>query len=348
MPGRSRLKLAVLVTLSVLLVLGAARLVGGIPKQLLVVTGVIFLVWSAALWGLNRRTAQSAARQISQLLLAWIATTAVLLGAVYHFDRAGWLWLQLTGYDVTLAEDLADRVDLSIAEFIDRHPFFSVDSQDSTRLVLRKGEYDVDETIVVPRGSSLTIEAGAVVRFAAGRSLISYSPIIARGTDTEPILFTAQQPWLKWGVVGIVRAGQSIFEHVRVEHGRQALVNNVDFFGSLSLIEADVEIAHSQFLNLFGKDAVYVRGGQALIRDNLFREARQDCLDLDGGAGEISHNQFINCGDEGIDLSESGPMRVFGNKILDRGGGRISADTNLDEIKSSNTLGYSGDEEKSP
>jgi len=348
MAGRSQLKLAVLVTPSVLLMLGAAGLVGGVPKSLLILVGVIFLGWSAVFWGLNRRTARSAGRQISQLILAWIATTGLLLGGVYYVDRAGWLWFQLTGYDVTLAEELADRVDLSVAEFTDRHPFFSVDSQDSTRLVLRKGEYDVDETIVVPRGSSLTIEPGAVLRFRAGRSLISYSPILARGTETEPILFTAQQPWLKWGVIGIVQAGQSIFEHVQFEHGRQAWVNNVEFFGGLSLIETDVEIAHSQFLNAFGKDAVYVRQGQVLIRDNLFQETYKDCLDLDGGAGEISHNQFINCGDEGIDLSQNDQVRVFDNKILDPRGGRMSADTHLEEIKSLNTLGYSGDEEGSP
>jgi hypothetical protein len=107
------------------------------------------------------------------------------------------------------------------------------------------------------------------------------------------------------------------------------------------VIRADVEIVQSQFLSAFGKDAVNVRYGNVLIRDNLFRDSQKDCLDLDGGAGEVSHNQFIDCEDEGIDLSENNSIQVFDNVILDSHGGRIAAEENLEQLRSSNTLGYS-------
>jgi hypothetical protein len=117
-------------------------------------------------------------------------------------------------------------------------------------------------------------------------------------------------------------------------------VNNIDFSGSLSLIESQVKITHSRFQKLFGKDAVYIRQGQVLIRDNIFQDVFKDGLDLDGGAGKITRNRFINCGDEGIDLSENFEVQVFDNLILGQRGGRIAADNNLEEIKALNSLGY--------
>lgn len=341
--GSLKLKSAISVTLTLLFILAAAHVIWKIHKPLLVVAGVIFLVWSAVFWSLNRKTRQPACVQITELLLTWIAAMVLLLGAVYYFDRAGWIWFTLTGYDTTFGEDLSNQVGLSTGEFVKQHQYISMDSGDSRKLLLRKGQYSIDDTIVIPQGTSLMIEPGTVLRFRVGRSLISYSPIIARGTASEPIVFTAQNEWLKWGAVGIVGPAKSVFEYVRFEYGRYAWVNNLDFLGNLSLIGTEVEITHSQFLNQFGKNAVYIRQGEVFIRDNIMQNTFNDCLDLDGGGGEISHNQFIDCGDNGIDLSENQHVQVFDNIILDAFGGRkgIGADNNLDEIRALNTFGYS-------
>jgi hypothetical protein len=276
-----------------------------------------------------------------QLILIWAGLTIFLLVAVYYFDRAGWLWFKLTGYNVTLAEDLTDSVNLSPKDFAQRQQLFSVDSRNPSYLVLRKGEYDIDQTIVVPPNALLIIEPGARLRFRGNRSLISYSPIIAKGTKNEPILFTAKCKWQKWGVVAVVGAGKSYFKYVTFENGRQAFVNQMNLPGSLSIIDSEVEILNSRFVNSFGKDAVYVRQGKVFIRDNFFQNAFKDGLDLDGGSGVITQNTFINCDDEGIDLSESDNVEVFGNWIYDTRGGRIASDQNFEKIKSQNKFGYS-------
>jgi hypothetical protein len=263
---------------------------------------------------------------------------SLFLGAVYFIDRGGWLWFRVTGYDVTLAEDYQQAVDISPAEFVAAHPQFE---EDAAGLRLPQGEYTFKETVVVPQGGALTIDPGTVLRFAAGRSLISYRPVWAQGTEAEPIRFTAQNPWLKWGVVGVVGSSTSIFEHVQLEHSRQALINDVDFFAGLSLIEANGVIRNSTFENAFGKDAVNARMSDVLIENNVFRNAAKDCLDLDGGSGEVSGNLFVDCDDEGIDLSDNEAVDVFDNTILDVRGGRLAADQNQEAIEARNTLGYS-------
>lgn len=339
MPHSHSLRMAGFTTLLVCLTLFLLRLVVHLPRQsLLLLTGSFFLIaipfWMAR-WGRSVGRAQ-----IAQVLLLWSLLTGVFLFGVYRVDRAGWNWFRLTGYDVTLAEHHPRAANLSIEEFIRRHEMFSVAPDGSNRVLLPRGEHEIDATIVVPKGVRLVIEPGAVLRFGAGCSLISYSPISAIGTAQEAIIFTAKRKLLKWGVVGVVQTEKSYFHRVRFEHARSARVNGIIFFAGLSAIETDIEITDSQFIDMFGKDAVNIRYADALVRDNLFENATKDGIDMDGGTGEISRNVFMNCQDEGIDLSENFAIRVFDNKIQDRRGGRIEAENNLSEIRAANSFGY--------
>ena len=343
MLSESHLKFAVTAIGTSLLVGVVAKLSWKVPNPLLLVSGVIFVVCFALFLNLRRRFDPPATAQQALLLICvWIVAAASFFGAVYRWDKAGWIWFKLTGYDVTLAEELSSLVDLRPREFVRQNPIFSLDPHDSTKLALSKGTYNIDKTIILPSGVTLAIAPGTMLRFKIGCSLISYSPVIARGTEQSPIIFTAQNKWRKWGVIGVVSKEKSIFEHVRFEHARQALVNGIDFVAGLNLHGAEVEITRCQFSNMFGKDAVNIRDGRVLIRFNIFRDCFKDGLDLDGGAGEVSDNRFINCDDEGIDLSENFAVQVFRNEILDARGGRIAADNDFETIKSLNTLGYSG------
>jgi len=313
---RGNLKLVIPVTLLVIAGLAVAKEIYKVPQPLIVFIGAMFGVCALIFWSRRRQSNASAFVQVVAWLLSWgIVTTAVLDG-VYYFDKGGWMWFKVSGYNVTWAENLWDQVKVSPASFVAPYPFFSRDPEDSTRLLIKRGVYDIDETIIVPPGLTLAIAPGTELRFGVGASLISYSAIIARGTEQAPIIFTAQNKWRKWGVVGVVRAGPSIFTHVRFEHGRQALVNAIDFLGALSLIDADAEVTWCYFKNLYGKDGAQVHHGRAFFRNNTFQDCFKDGLDFDGGAGEISRNRFEYCGDEGIDLGEDSRVQVFDNVII--------------------------------
>ncbi|MDX1412851.1 MAG: right-handed parallel beta-helix repeat-containing protein [Candidatus Promineifilaceae bacterium] len=331
--------LAAFITLTILFILLIAQVFLGMPKELLIVLGGTFLLWTVVYWFISRQKTLTPMKHIMRWLLPWMAVMFLFLGAVYYVDRAGWLWFRVTGYDVTLAENLSADVTISPAEFVTAHPQFELDENS---LRLPPGDHFFKETVIIPQDSELTIDPGAVLRFGAARSLISYSPVNAKGTKDQPILFTARNPWLKWGVIGVVGSSKpSTFEHIKVEHSRQALVNGVDFFAGLSLIETDGVVRSSIFERNFGKDAVNARLSNVQIQNNEFRNAQKDCLDLDGGSGEISGNLFVNCLDEGIDLSDNKDVEVFDNTILDARGGRLEAEQNQESIIEKNTLGYS-------
>jgi len=321
---RVHLKLVIPVAVLVVAGLAVAKEIYKAPQPLIVFIGAMFGVCSLIFWSLRRKSSapalgelgRAALVQAATWLLSWGIVTTAILDGVYYFDKGGWMWFKLSGYNITRAENLQDQVNVSPAIFAARYPFFALDPQDSTRLLINRGAYDVDETIIVPPGLTLAIAPGTELRFGVGASLISYSAIVARGTERAPIIFTAQNKWRKWGAVGVVRARQAIFEHVRFEHGRQALVNAIDFPGALSLVDTEAEVTWCYFKNLYGKDGAQVHNGRVFFRNNTFQNCFKDGLDFDGGAGEISRNRFEYCGDEGIDLGEDSRVQVFDNVII--------------------------------
>jgi hypothetical protein len=333
--------LAAPVLLSAALALLGLRLALHVPEPLLVVLGATFMIWSVVFWALFQGGRGSVYRRTALWLGPWLAGVLLVMGLVYQVDRAGWMWFRLTGYNTAWAEDLTAETRLSAAEFLARQPAFDADPRDLSRVVLPAGTHDFAATVVLPEGVALTIAPGAVLRFGAGRSLLAYAPVTARGTLDQPIVFTAKRPWLKWGVVGVVGAGPSVFEHVTFAHGREAEVNGLSLVGGLTLLEADAEIAHSAFGPMYGKDAIYVRGGMVDIHDNEIRDAFKDGLDFDGGRGTVRGNRFVDCADEGIDLSGELDLQVTGNSVLDARGGRIAAEAGLDALIQRNELGYS-------
>lgn len=338
----SNLKTSIWVCLTVCVVLVAIKILSGLPNPFLLFLGTTLVACSSIVLLMSgRHTVQQPVLSI-RLIAIWSVTTSLLLSTVYRIDRAGWIWFSLTGFNITWSEDLEKGSYLSIDQFVDQNQAFIRNPDDTAGLLLPKGNYEFDQTVIIPRGASLTIEPGTILRFAAGRSLVCYGPLLARGIG-EKITFQAKNKWLKWGSIGIIAPDhESILENVLFENARQAEVNGIIMPGGLSVINSKVSIRNSEFTDMFGKDAVYVNHGSVTIVNNFFRNAFKDGLDLDGGSGEITGNLFVSCGDEGIDLSENMNINVHDNKILARTGGKISADVNLENIRSSNTLGVTG------
>ncbi|MFQ5628391.1 MAG: hypothetical protein ACE5I1_06500, partial [bacterium] len=215
----SRLNFALPALMMALIVLAFLKFGGNIPGQLLYFNAAIFVACFVLFWVMNRAHKRSAFTQGLLLVLTWLMTTSAALAILYRWDRAGWLWFQATGYDDVLQENLSHLATLSIPQFVTQNRMFKFVPNDSTKIVIRKGNYDINKTYVVPQGTTLVIEPGTALRFRVGCSLISYSPIHAVGTEKEPIIFTSKNVWRKWGSVGIVSKERSIFEYTVFENG---------------------------------------------------------------------------------------------------------------------------------
>jgi parallel beta-helix repeat protein len=215
---------------------------------------------------------------------------------------------------VTKFPDLIASADTSAA-FVRSHPI-AYSAQSALRLL--PGEHVVYKTLIIPRNTTLFIEAGTTLYFAEGASLVSYSPIIARGSPSSPIQFKALDSRKPWGVVAVVdtKETENVFQYVRAENGSEATVEGVTFTGMLSLYKAGGTIEHSEFRYAHGDDAVNVKGGGIKISDSLFYDNTLDGIDIDFPLPQtsVTKNAFLNNGGDCIDLSWS-DIRISDNTL---------------------------------
>lgn len=236
--------------------------------------------------------------------------------------------------NITFIDDTAfsyfSKINLTPRLFVDKNKIFSLTDQE---IILRRGNYYINQNIIVPKNTKLKIEAGTVLRFAPNISLISYSPIVAQGTAMQPIIFQAADIKQAWGAIGILNCGdkKSSFENVRVSNGNGAYINGIFFSGMLSSYHSDIELKNSIIEKSNSDDGLNVKYAQANIFSNQFIGNSADAIDIDYSNGIIENNYFKGNGNDSIDLSGS-KVLIKNNNIIQSGDKCISIGEKSDEL----------------
>ena len=125
--------------------------------------------------------------------------------------------------------------------------------------------YRIEGDITVPAGGTLTIEAGAQVSFQSWYSLTVNGTLIADGTASEPILFTAATStgWL--GIRFVGASDNSLLDNVIVEKGHASGADPLNKGGGIYIDGSNPTISNSTIKDNF---AVYSGGGLYLNNSN--------------------------------------------------------------------------------
>lgn len=206
----------------------------------------------------------------------------------------------------------------SINEFVAANPSFV--KRDVLTVALPEGVYYFEKDIIIPVGMKLVIDPGTTIYLGARASLLSYSPIVARGSAQMPIRVLRASPDKAWGTFGVVNTEKekSIIDHVEFNGGSGAVINGIVFTGMVAFHNADVDIAYSTFQNsseagVGGDDGLNIKYGKARIARSLFRHTFSDGIDLDAPDKDtvVQDNAFYDigydkvAGGDAIDISWS-------------------------------------------
>ena len=131
--------------------------------------------------------------------------------------------------------------------------------------------YTIDRTATVSEGATLTIEPGARVELARDVSLVIEGELIARGTESEPIVFTGRDS------DGTPESWMSV---AFTESSVDATFERVDDYVSGSIVE------HCTFE--YGTHALRISGASPFVHRSLFRDNyAPPTLELAGGAAML-------------------------------------------------------------
>ncbi len=157
-----------------------------------------------------------------------------------------------------------------------------------------EGTVVVRQTVVVPRGTALTIRPGTKLSFAKGTGLNVHGRINALGQEGKEILFTSldQTNPGGWDEIRIERATGSSFSHCRFEYATWAIHSHF----------TDLNVTRCSFKN--GEGGIRFRSGPMQIMESLFENNRVGIRAYRGNA-LMKHNT-ITGNETGIFVREKG------------------------------------------
>jgi len=148
-----------------------------------------------------------------------------------------------------------DEMLFSAAAFKAHNPKLRI-KLDDKRIILEKGDYELTETLVIPRGYVFEMEAGAEIRIDSGAGIVSFSPIWVEGVSTRPVSIAGKDPHRPFGsmVVMMSPGEMSRVRHLEFSGGEGAVGLGMDSPGSLVFFGGRVDIEN---LRMSGGEAPF-------------------------------------------------------------------------------------------
>lgn len=148
-----------------------------------------------------------------------------------------------------------DEMLFSAAAFKAHNPELRI-KLDDERIILEKGDYEVTETLVIPRGYVFEMEAGAEIRIVSGASIVSFSPIRVNGVSNRPVSIASRDPLRPFGALVVMMSPgeMSRVRHLELSGGRGAVGLGMDSPGSLVFFGGRVDIEN---LRISGGEASF-------------------------------------------------------------------------------------------
>ena len=215
----------------------------------------------------------------------------------------------VTGTELTPGAFLADA-DWSRVR---RSDMISLAVMEKERRVLGPGPFWLEEDLIVRSNEVLEISPGTTIMLAPGVGIYSEGRVLAEGREDAPIRIVAaeemespESAWATFAVFGPGSAG-SKFSYCHIEDGSTGTFQHRRFKGMFSIYNCpSVVIDRCRFgRNWIGDDAVNLAQTQFEVRGCQWRDARADGLDCDMAVGIIEESEWIDSGNDALDLMTS-------------------------------------------
>lgn len=181
------------------------------------------------------------------------------------------------------------------------------------QVVLAAGPHNFTESIALPKGWKLRVQAGAQLNFKDGALLKLQGQLSINGTKAMPVLLNVQSNTTyrdmgSWGGLVVSKSPErSSVKYLKLKgNGVQNLNTRQGFYGMtgcMSFYESDVDITNSAFTDAQCEDALNIVKADFILDNITIDGARADAFDSDFSTGLIKNSAFIASGNDGIDVS---------------------------------------------
>jgi len=171
-------------------------------------------------------------------------------------------------------------------------------------VVFAKGNHTIDIPLFIPKDYSVRFEAGAHILLKKSAFFVSYSNIVAKGTDNHPITISSPDGTGKSFTV-ICAKGKSVLEYTHFDQLSSFSYNGWSLSGAVNFYESDVTFRNCIFSNNRCEDALNTIRSCFTATNCAFDNIYADAFDSDFCTGTVARCSFTDIGNDAIDFSTS-------------------------------------------
>ena len=184
------------------------------------------------------------------------------------------------------------------------------------------GRYSVSKDIIVPRGVTVVIEAGANIDLIDSAAFISYSPVQMLGSEFKQInIYSSDKS--SSGFIVLSEQDTTVLEYVNFDWLNTINRDLWTLTGAVTIYGGDVRIGNCKFRNSRSEDALNLVRCTFEMENCLVENTTSDGFDADFCKGKISSSRFEQIGNDCLDFSGS-DIRISGCIISNGGDKGIS------------------------
>lgn len=186
---------------------------------------------------------------------------------------------------------------------LENFDFIKVNNKVKT-IRLKKGNHLLQKTLIIPSGFSVIVERGFNLDMQDDASIISYSAFDCNATEKEPIKFFSSDS--SGGGIFITNAIQtSTFNNCVFSNLSNPSSSVWELSGAVNFHETTVVIKNTTFEKNRCEDGLNIIRSNFVIDNSIFKNTFSDAFDGDFVEGKITNSEFINSGNDGVDVSGS-------------------------------------------
>jgi hypothetical protein len=225
-------------------------------------------------------------------------------------------------------------------DFVRRQPNvykfdFIVTNAAKKEIFIKPGSWTLNTTLIIPKGFRVVCGPGTSLNLTNSASILSFSPLEFVGREDFPITIQSRDS-TGHGLVVMTARAPSMLTHVTFKNLSNPVDQGWELTGAVTFYESDAQFLHCQFLNNRSEDGLNVIRSEFNMDHSLFSGTSSDAFDGDFIKGTIANTSFVNCGNDGVDVSgsllEIRDVRVngSGDKGLSNGENSQMHATNVD------------------
>ena len=216
----------------------------------------------------------------------------------YRYDDGIVRTIPMTPY--TLGE--YDAYDSTLIRTRDNMADFDFVSTDGDTVSFEGESITLDKPLFIPEGLTVEFIKGQQIDLINEAFIVSYSPVISMGSDTEGILLHSSDGTGR-GIFISQADAKSAFSYT-VFDGLDCPQSGIwTLTGAVTFYESDVDISHCTFTNNKCEDGLNIVRSDFSISDSFFSNTFADAFDSDFSKGTMKGCTFSATGNDAVDVS---------------------------------------------